>query len=137
MIFGVRRLLFLKSGRMCPPPKKFFTVFTENTVFFKKIRIKNIPHLICDKKGYIDFWCNMTKQLWGKQNKGWRGRILTSSYALPAPEIFLHRLADIFNFKTVLKSRHDWRMEQWSANRRLNRYSVQLSLFEVYRIIND
>ncbi len=38
------------------PPKQFFTVFPENTAFFEKL----VEYLICDKKGYIHFWCKMT-----------------------------------------------------------------------------
>ncbi len=43
------------------PPKQFFTFFSENTAFFgKNCRIKNIQHLISNKKCYIHFWCKMT-----------------------------------------------------------------------------
>ncbi len=38
---------------------RFF--FPENTAFFEKlVEYKDIQHLICDKNGYIHFWCKMT-----------------------------------------------------------------------------
>ncbi len=87
-------------------PKQFFTVFSENTAFFgKNCQIKNIQHLISNKKGYIHFSCKMTPDSrkvtqWPccKQSKGWRGRVpfnyyfyvskYRSSDALSVPEIF-------------------------------------------------
>ncbi len=60
LIFGVRRLLFLKNCQM-RPGNSFFAVFSENTAFFEKIvDCKNIQHQISDKKGYIHFWCKVT-----------------------------------------------------------------------------
>ncbi len=51
-------------------PKQFSTVFSENTFIRKHCRIKNIQHLICDKKDYIHFWCKMTRRL---HSDHWRG----------------------------------------------------------------
>ncbi len=43
-------------------PKQFFTIFSENTFFEKTVECKNIRCLIWDnKKGYIHFWCKMTR----------------------------------------------------------------------------
>ncbi len=56
LLFGTRRLFSLKDCQMCPQNS-----FLRKYCFFRKnCRIKNIQLLICDKRGYIHFWCKMT-----------------------------------------------------------------------------
>ncbi len=63
LIFRARRLFSLENGQMCPQ-NSFSQFFPKIRFFFEKIvLLKNIQHLICDKKGYIHFWCNIIPYL--------------------------------------------------------------------------
>ncbi len=56
LIFAARHLFSLKHGQRCP--KTVFHGFLRQYCFFRKnCWIKDIQLLICDKKGYIHFWC--------------------------------------------------------------------------------
>ncbi len=60
LIFGAGRLLSLKNCRMYS--QNSFSRFSQKILFFseKIVELKNIQHLISDRKGYIHFWCKMT-----------------------------------------------------------------------------
>ncbi len=66
--FAIKKKTPLFSKNLSNAPlKQFFTFFSQNIAFFEKlVEYKDIQYLICDKKGYIHFWCKMTPDRWHK-----------------------------------------------------------------------